>query len=119
MLDSPLLIITIDAVVEIREDSSLLNTVLRNVSAGEMIDSPMEVVGDATIEVSNNEKVWSLLDVTLSNPLAIVVLVDLTVFAVSTLVYITAVLLIGVNNGGNVIDGVRVCSLLDSALVGK
>ena len=119
MLDSPLLIITIDAVVEIREDSSLLNTVLKNVAAGEMIDNATEVIGGAKVEVSNNEKVWSLLDAVLSNVLAIVVLVDLTLFAVSRLVYTSAVLLIGVNNGGNVIDGVRACSLLDSALVGK
>ena len=122
MLDSPLLIITVDVVdvaVEIREDSSLLNTILKNVAAGEMIDSETEVIGGATVEVSNNEKIWSLLDVALSNVLAIVVLVDLTVSAVSRLVYTTTVLLIGVNNGGNVTDGVGACSPLDSALVAK
>ena len=120
---------TVGAVVEIREESSVLNTLLVIVVAGEMINDRIEVIGGATVEVSDNEKVWSLLDITpvgkidnkevnslfnvlLSNTLAITVLVNLTVFVVSRLVYTTAVLLIDVNS-------VEACPLLDSALVGK
>ena len=92
--------VTVGVVVEIREESSALNTVLINVVAGEMIDGTIKVIDGATVEVSNNEKVWSLLDITLVgkidnkevtslpnvlllNTLAMTVLVNITVFAVS------------------------------------
>ena len=128
--------LTVGAVVETREESSVLNTVLVNVVAGEMIGDRIEVIGGATVEVSDNEKVWSLLDITpvgiidskevnslldvvLSNALAITVLVNLTVFVVSRSVYTTAVLLLDVNNVENVTDSVEACPLLDSVLEGK
>ena len=121
LLDSPPVAVTVGVVVEIKEVP--INVVVGDVTNG------------IIAEASDIEEAWSLLDVTLVgniddeevipslnvvllNVSTITVMEGETVVAEYRLVFVTTVVLIGVSDDGNVIDGTEACSLLDSVMVG-
>ena len=121
LLDSSLVAVLVGIVVEINEVA--INVVVGEVTYGIIaeasdIERAWSLLDIILVGKIDNKEVIPFLNVALLNVRAVAVMEGITVAAESRLVFVTIVVMTGISDNENVIDGIEACPSLDSITVG-